>query len=222
MCEGVRCPRGQPAAAPAGTRPAPDGAGRGPGPGGQGVSGVRPGGCGREGGRTGPRLHPVVSDRPGARSVPRDERKESSLDVIRAVQRRQLPGSRRWAWTCGSPTPTRCGPTWTTPRQDRLRQVPHHEERGHRGRQRTQQENRTLVASGDKSLTGSKYLWLYSAENLPERHQSRFNELRSGDLKTSRVWAIKENLGSSGTTGVEAGPRSLEELVLLGHPLHWT
>jgi len=56
------------------------------------------------------------------------------------------------------------------------------------------QENRALVASGHRSLTGSKYLWLYSAENLPERHQSRFDELRSGDLKTGRAWAIKENL----------------------------
>lgn len=56
------------------------------------------------------------------------------------------------------------------------------------------QENRALVATGDKSLTGSKYLWLYSAENLPERHQHRFDELRNGDLKTSRAWAIKENL----------------------------
>jgi transposase len=56
------------------------------------------------------------------------------------------------------------------------------------------QENRALVASGDRSLTGSKYLWLYSAENLPERHQHRFDELRRGDLKTSRAWAIKENL----------------------------
>jgi transposase len=56
------------------------------------------------------------------------------------------------------------------------------------------QENRALVATGDRSLTGSKYLWLYSAENLPERHHSRFDELRSGDLKTSRAWAIKENL----------------------------
>ena len=55
-------------------------------------------------------------------------------------------------------------------------------------------ENRSLMASGDKSLTGSKYLWLYSAEKLPERHQDRFDVLRSGDLKTSRAWAIKENL----------------------------
>ncbi len=56
------------------------------------------------------------------------------------------------------------------------------------------QENRALSGTGDKSLTGSKYLWLYSAENLPERHQSRFEVLRNGDLKTGRAWAIKENL----------------------------
>jgi transposase len=55
-------------------------------------------------------------------------------------------------------------------------------------------ENRTLMSEGDKSLTGSKYLWMYSSENLPERHQDRFAVLRRGDLKTSRAWAIKENL----------------------------
>jgi len=56
------------------------------------------------------------------------------------------------------------------------------------------QENRALAASGDKSLAGSKYLWLYSAENLPKRHQDRFATLRAGDLKTARAWAIKESL----------------------------
>jgi transposase len=55
-------------------------------------------------------------------------------------------------------------------------------------------ENRALVASGDKSLTGTKYLWLHSAENLPERHRERFGVLRGGDLKTGRAWAIKESL----------------------------
>lgn len=29
------------------------------------------------------------------------------------------------------------------------------------------QENRALMGAGDKSLAGSKYLWLYSAENSP-------------------------------------------------------
>ena len=35
-------------------------------------------------------------------------------------------------------------------------------------------ENRVLAASGDKSLAGSKYLWLYSRENLPAKHADRF------------------------------------------------
>lgn len=55
-------------------------------------------------------------------------------------------------------------------------------------------ENRALAAAGDKSLAGSKYLWLYSAENLPERHRARFTALRAADLKTGRAWAIKESL----------------------------
>ena len=56
------------------------------------------------------------------------------------------------------------------------------------------QENRALVAAGDKSLAGSKYLWLYSAENLPDRHADRFATLQAGDLRTARAWAIKESL----------------------------
>ena len=56
------------------------------------------------------------------------------------------------------------------------------------------QENRALAAAGDTSLAGSKYLWLYSAENLPARHQDRFAALRAADLKTARAWAIKESL----------------------------
>jgi transposase len=56
------------------------------------------------------------------------------------------------------------------------------------------QENRALNAAGDKTLAGSKYLWLYSAENLPDRHADRFALLRGTDLKTARAWAIKESL----------------------------
>lgn len=55
-------------------------------------------------------------------------------------------------------------------------------------------ENRALAATGDKTLAGSKYLWLYSVENLPAKHTDRFTVLRSGDLKTARAWAIKESL----------------------------
>ncbi len=54
-------------------------------------------------------------------------------------------------------------------------------------------ENRTLRAVGDDALVGSKYLWLYSAENLPDRHRRRFASLRTADLKTARAWTIKED-----------------------------
>lgn len=53
---------------------------------------------------------------------------------------------------------------------------------------------RALAAAGDKFLVGSKYQWLYSAENLPARHQDRFAVLRAGDLRTARAGAIKESL----------------------------
>ncbi len=56
------------------------------------------------------------------------------------------------------------------------------------------QESRALVATGDKSLSGTKYMWLYSQENLPDRHKDRFAVLRGGDLLTARAWAIKESM----------------------------
>jgi transposase len=82
------------------------------------------------------------------------------------------------------------------------------------------QENRALVASGDRSLTGSKYLWLHSAENLPERHHSRFDELRSGDLKTSRPEPSRRTSGTSGSTSAEAGPKSTGRAGTSGRRTH--
>jgi transposase len=55
-------------------------------------------------------------------------------------------------------------------------------------------ENRHLRAGGNDALVGTKYLFLYSAENLPDRHAERFGALRDSDLKTARAWAIKEDL----------------------------
>jgi transposase len=56
------------------------------------------------------------------------------------------------------------------------------------------QEHRALRAAGDETLTGSKYLWLYGAERMPEQHQDRFLALQALNLKTARAWAIKETL----------------------------
>jgi len=55
-------------------------------------------------------------------------------------------------------------------------------------------EHRDLLANGDRSLVGSKYVWLYSEENLPPRYADRFEQLRAMELKTARAWAIKETL----------------------------
>jgi transposase len=56
------------------------------------------------------------------------------------------------------------------------------------------QEHSTLRKSGDDTLKGTKYLWLWSEENLPEYRQEEFEELRNKDLKVCRAWAIKESL----------------------------
>jgi len=59
-------------------------------------------------------------------------------------------------------------------------------------------EHRLLRAQGDETLTGSKYVWLYGEENVPDRQWERFTELtrrRSRQpLKTARAWALKESL----------------------------
>ena len=55
-------------------------------------------------------------------------------------------------------------------------------------------EHRELRAVGDQTLTGSKYLWLYAEEHLPDKHRKRFAALKAIQLKTGRAWAIKESL----------------------------
>ena len=56
------------------------------------------------------------------------------------------------------------------------------------------QENRKLLERDDHTLVGSKYMWLYAEENLPDRDWDRFDALKAGNLKTGRAWAIKESL----------------------------
>ena len=55
-------------------------------------------------------------------------------------------------------------------------------------------ENRALWKEGDPTLKGSKYIWLYRGENLPERYQDRFAALQALHLKTGRAYALKEAL----------------------------
>jgi transposase len=55
-------------------------------------------------------------------------------------------------------------------------------------------EHRRLRGAGDETLKGTKYLWLYAKENLPESERDRFAAPRALHLKTGRAWAIKESL----------------------------
>lgn len=55
-------------------------------------------------------------------------------------------------------------------------------------------ENRALRADGDDTLVGSKHMWLYARENIPDRYSDSFSELRNANLRTARAWAIKEML----------------------------
>ena len=53
-------------------------------------------------------------------------------------------------------------------------------------------ENKELRAQDDDRLVGSKQLWLYGMENVPDHWQDRFDDLRVQKLKTSKAWVLKE------------------------------
>jgi transposase len=55
-------------------------------------------------------------------------------------------------------------------------------------------EHRGLSDLGHDTLKGTKYWWLYAAENLPDRHREEFAEVKRRSLYTARAWAIKETL----------------------------
>jgi transposase len=56
------------------------------------------------------------------------------------------------------------------------------------------QEHKALQAQDDRRLTGTKHLWLWNEENVPEWRRAEFDLLKHAELKTSRAWAIKEAL----------------------------
>ena len=57
------------------------------------------------------------------------------------------------------------------------------------------QEHRAFLRAGEASpLTGTKYVWLFSEERLPEHHAATFASIQSLNLKVGRAWAIKEAL----------------------------
>jgi transposase len=55
-------------------------------------------------------------------------------------------------------------------------------------------EHVALSRKGDSPLAKSRHMWLFSLENLPEKHADAFQRLRQLDLLTAKAWALKETL----------------------------
>lgn len=53
-------------------------------------------------------------------------------------------------------------------------------------------ERAILLKQKDKTLTGSRYLWLKGFENLSEEERARFQQLRCSSLKVAKAWSLKE------------------------------
>jgi transposase len=56
------------------------------------------------------------------------------------------------------------------------------------------EEHRLLMEDDNDMLKGTKFLWLFAEENVPEKMVEVFAFLRRLNLKTGRAWAIKESL----------------------------
>ena len=56
------------------------------------------------------------------------------------------------------------------------------------------EEHKELLADKNDMLKGTKYLWLWNTENIPEYRRLEFEQLRSYDLKVCRAYVLKENL----------------------------
>jgi transposase len=55
-------------------------------------------------------------------------------------------------------------------------------------------EHQELLEQGIDILKGTKYLWLWNEENIPDFRREEFENLRSQDLKVCKAQALKENI----------------------------
>ncbi|OWP56280.1 MAG: hypothetical protein B2I17_06770 [Thermoplasmatales archaeon B_DKE] len=56
------------------------------------------------------------------------------------------------------------------------------------------QENKELQKSGMADLKGTRYIWLYAMENLPDKYREKYNELKRSNLQTGKAYSMKENI----------------------------
>jgi transposase len=125
-----------------------------------------------------------------------DDRKKSSLDAYySSLSKRQLRGIQAVAMDMWEPFITSTVAHVPEGKDkivfDRFHIMQHMTEAVDKVRK---QEHRLLQEQGDDSLKGTKYVWLFSEENLPEHWDERLARLQALHLKTGRAWAIKEAL----------------------------
>jgi transposase len=70
-------------------------------------------------------------------------------------------------------------------------------------------EQAELRKLGDRTLDGSRYLFLKNEDNLTEAAQKRFEELKTRELRTSRAWAAKETFEAFWQSTTEKEARSV-------------
>jgi transposase len=125
-----------------------------------------------------------------------DDRKQTSLDAYyRSLSRKQLAGIKAVAMDMWDPfvasTVAQVPNGESTIVFDRFHIMKHMMEAVDEIRK---WEHGLLKAEGDEALKGTKYLWLFSEEKLPEPSREQFAALRALHLRTGRAWAIKESL----------------------------
>lgn len=54
------------------------------------------------------------------------------------------------------------------------------------------EETGELRPLGDRSLVGSRHLWLQNPENMTAKNKARFDSLRDATFKVARAWAMKD------------------------------
>lgn len=79
-----------------------------------------------------------------------------------------------------------------------------------------QDEQAAMDETGRKAMFKSRYLFLYGKENLPEKYQERFEKIKAVAVKTSKAWAIKEQIRD-----LWSGEYSEEEALAFFKKWHW-
>ena len=55
-------------------------------------------------------------------------------------------------------------------------------------------ENRQILKNGNTDLKGTRYIWLYASENLPDKYREKYEELKKSDLMSGKAYPMKENI----------------------------